>query len=69
MKDEDTWTVFVRSCHGEILTIGDITASSCILRFYSIVSAKRNSQFKNVTNEMPKEVKNLCYIGVIWLRK
>ena len=40
MKDEDMWTVFVRSCHGEIVTIGDITASSSILRLYSIVSAK-----------------------------
>ena len=39
MKDEDMWTVFVRSCHGEILTIGDITASSSVLRLYSIVSA------------------------------
>ena len=40
MKDEDMWIVFVWSCRGEILPIGDITASSSILRLYSIVSAK-----------------------------
>ena len=70
MKDEDMWTVFVRSCHGEILTIGDITASSSILRLYSIVSAKSGiPSSKIVSNERPKEVKILCCTGCIWLRK
>ena len=35
MKDEDMWTVFVRSCHGEIVTIGDIYNS--LFKYTSIV--------------------------------
>ena len=65
MKDEDMWTVFVRSCHGEILTIGDITASSSILRLYSIVSAKSGiPSSKMCLMRGPRKLKFCATLGV-----
>ena len=65
MKDEEMWTVFVRSCHGEILTIGDITASSNILRLYSIVSAKSGiPSSKMCLMRGPRKLKFCATLGV-----
>ena len=65
MKDKYIWTVFVRSCHGEILTIGDITASSSVLQLYSIGSAKSGiPSSKMCLMRGPRKLKSCATLGV-----